>query len=176
MSFLACPSCWRRACAIARTFERGSMCWLQLFNLYSCSQAAHLSGGSWSRGHHPAWDIHDDSTATLHPVARCERDTELYPRRVAGAHVTIGMLKCKCEARVAAAGLSALKLACLLAWLPMGSFATSSKVSDHSYTDPNLIHIVVPTECNEYQSWQVSDQVLWSLKAAGWCIGTCSWL
>ena len=38
--------------------------------------------------------------------------------------------------------------------------AAPLKFSDHSFTDPDLIHIVVPTECNEYQSWQVRDQVL----------------
>ncbi len=105
----------------------------------------------------------DDSTATFHPLARCERDTHFYPPRVAGARVTIGMVGCECEARVAAAASSALKLACLLAWLLMRSSATPLKFSDHSFTDPDLIHIVVPTECNEYQSWQVRDQVLSSL-------------
>ena len=74
--------------------------------------------------------------------------------------MTIGMVRCKCEreACVAAAALSAVKLVCLLAWLPMRSSAIPLDNSDVSFTDPDLIHIVVPTECNEYQSWQVSDQ------------------
>ena len=42
----------------------------------------------------------------------------------------------------------------------MRSSATPLKLSGQSVTAPDLIHIVVPTECNEYQSWQVSDQVL----------------
>ncbi|KAL0027884.1 hypothetical protein WJX79_000247 [Trebouxia sp. C0005] len=48
----------------------------------------------------------------------------------------------------------------------MRSSATPLKLSGQSVTAPDLIHIVVPTECNEYQSWQVLG-LYWSWRQVG---------